>query len=259
MRVESLACPKCGAPLHLEAGQALIVCLYCNSMVRAVGTPPVGTPPVGTPAPANAPAPLEVERELPEADLEAVKKMLAAGQRAEALAAYQRLTGAEAAEAQATLDQLGRQLTAATLLRQMLSPFGVGIVLASLAGLGVAVGGAAAGWLDIWLALGLGAFALFQLAVAARATVNTLRYLSAPVAEAVTLKLAPIGVFERAGGDIHAFRVWLEVRPAGEAPFRAEIQLPVRESNLARAREGAVLRVKYFPGDPASVIFFEKS
>lgn len=242
IRPEALSCPKCGAPLHLEAGQTLAVCLYCNSTVRV-----------------QAPAQASVDRALAGADLEAVKKLLAAGRRAEALAAYRQMTGADQAEAEAAVENLGRQVTAAVLYRQLLRPLGIGIFLALTVVLAAALGGWLAGWLNPWLALAVGMLAAWQWVFFIGPLVRTVRYWRAPVAEAVTLKLAPIGVFQRAGEDVHAFRVWLEVRPAGGAPFRAEIQLPVRESNLARAREGALLRVKYFPGDPASVIFYEKT
>ncbi|MBL8058580.1 MAG: hypothetical protein JNK29_17885 [Anaerolineales bacterium] len=247
MPLESLSCPKCGAPLHLEAGQTLTVCLYCNSTVRV--------PAAGAAAPTAA----VVERALPEADLEAVKKLLGTGRRAEALAAYRQMTGADAAETEAAVENLGRQLTAAVLYRQLLRPVGLVLFLAFTLLLAAVIGGWLAGWLNPWVALVVGALAAWQWVFFLGPLVRTVRYWRAPIAEAVTLKLAPIGVFKRSGEDIFAFRVWLEVRPAAGAPFRAEIQLPVRESNLARARAGAVLRVKSFPGDPASVLFHEKA
>lgn len=249
MRLETLNCPKCGAPLHPEAGQTLTLCLYCNSAVRMAAAP----------AAAGTAASPTVEQELPAEDLEAVKKLMLAGRRAEALAAYRQMTGADEAAAAAVVENLGRQLTAATLYRQLLRPVGFVIVAALAAGLVLVAAGWLIGWLNAWLALGLAALLLWQLVFFFPPLVRTMRYWGASLAEAVTLKLAPIGVFKKSGEDIFAFRVWLEVRPAEGAPFRAEIQLPVRESNLERAREGARLRVKYFPGDPDSVIFFERA
>ena len=34
MRIESLDCPQCGAPLALKPGQTLAACVYCNATVR---------------------------------------------------------------------------------------------------------------------------------------------------------------------------------------------------------------------------------
>jgi hypothetical protein len=87
------------------------------------------------------------------------------------------------------------------------------------------------------------------------AVITTLRFLGAPVAPATTLKLAPVGTTRIGGQKVHTLIALLEVRPAQGQPFQAEMLVPVRDQNLARARAGEILRVKYLPGDPPRLIY----
>lgn len=244
-RIESLACPGCGAPLHPEAGRTLTVCLYCGATVRVQ-------------LPDEAPTQLAVERQLAPADLEAVRQELAAGRPDAARALYRQLTGAEEVEALAAVEDLGRQAALTVVFRQLLNPLGLALSVAGVVGLVAALAGWGAGWLPNWLALLVGGAAALHLAFMARPALTTLRYLPAPIAPAVIVKLAPIGTLQQAGDDVFTFRALLEVRPETAAAFQAEIPLAVREASLAKARAGATVRVKYFPGDPGSVIFFDR-
>ncbi len=244
-RIEALACPGCGAPLHPQAGRTLTVCLYCGATVRVQLLD-------------EAPAQLAVERQLAPADLETVRKQLAAGRSDSAQALYRQLTGADEAEALAAIEDLGRQAALTVIFRQLLNPLGLLLGLAGLAGLGLALAGWGSGWLPGWLALLVGGAAALHLTFMARPMLTTLRYLPAPIAPAMILKLAPIGTLKQAGADVYTFRALLEVQPETAAAFQAEIPLAVRETSLAKARAGATVRVKYFPGDPESVIFYDR-
>jgi hypothetical protein len=47
----------------------------------------------------------------------------------------------------------------------------------------------------------------------------------------------------------------LEVMPEDEPSFHAQVIVPVLEENQERAKKGAMVQVKYLPGDAESVIF----
>ncbi|MEI8258440.1 MAG: hypothetical protein WCJ30_22415, partial [Deltaproteobacteria bacterium] len=87
-----------------------------------------------------------------------------------------------------------------------------------------------------------------------KAALRTVRYLSASAGTATILRHAVIG---RANGVV-SYRLLLEVRDPSGATFRAEKPFPVAEANVSRITEGRQFRVKYFAGDPSSVVFAGK-
>jgi hypothetical protein len=247
MMVTSLHCPNCGAPLPPKVQSGLAVCLYCNATVRI--QPDEATSPETI---ATVEARLDAER------MAEIKQMLLAGHRSEALQCYQQLTGAGDVDAEQAVGDLGRQLTVDIVRHQNLTPYGVlMVILWAVVFIGAGAAGLA-GRLHPLLAILATVFAGWNLFFYYPAVRTTLRYMGAPVALANTLKLAPIGQFYLRGRTVHAFKVWLEVRPKAGQPFQAEMILPVREKNLPRAREGEVIQVKYLPNRPGQVIYFQK-
>jgi len=241
MSIETLNCPNCAAPLHPQPGQPLTICLYCNSTIRLNLSAAQSTAAVET----------SIQPEV----MEQVRQLMMSGRRAEAAQMYQQKTGTSAQDAQAAVNDLGKQITFSTIQRQQLTPYGIVFVLVSALLLGVSAIGWVTGRLHPLIAVALTGFALLQFAVFGRSLLTTLKFLGARTAPATTLKLAPIGVTKLRDTTVHSFKVLLEVRPETGQPFRAEILLPVRSENLSRAQPGAVIRVKYLPNDPGSVIF----
>jgi uncharacterized Zn finger protein (UPF0148 family) len=240
MPLQGLNCPNCGAPLA-DSRSGVQLCIYCNTFVRV--------------PPAAEPGPVTVEKTVSDEALAPIKQLLAAGSRDEAVQRYRELAGCTLEEAQAALDTLARQLAFATIASQQLTRFGVLVVVLSVLALAAALAGWAAGTLHPLIALLFAAFAALQLFVFSNGILATLRYARAPRAQAETLHFVRIGQVALRNQRVTVFRVWLEVRPAGAPPFRTEITLPVREAHLANLHEGAMLQVKYLPGDPSSVIF----
>jgi hypothetical protein len=240
--LQALNCPNCAAPLQVEANQTLALCLYCNTSVRI------------TYAAGHQPQP-EADTTISPDTIEQVKQLLLAGRQPEALLLYREKTGTGEAEAVQTIRNLGRQVTAHIVTGQQLSYFGVLLVtlaiLALLGGLGAVISGV----LPPISALVLLPPGLFILFIYSRATVASLRYARAQTAPAAVLRIAPIGQFTSSNGEIHTFRLLLEVRPNSAPPFQAQMNLPVRASGLNKLHQNTILEVKYLPDDPNSVIF----
>jgi hypothetical protein len=239
--VEALNCPKCGAPMPMPAGGDLWLCVYCASIVRVV------------PGPAAAQATVAGEA-APEA-MAQIKQLLLSGRAAEAEEHYRRVTGADPAQAQAAVKQLQQQLSVNIMRRQQLTAYGW--IVVGLAAMGVAASACAglAGALAPHWAIGLALFPASLFLVFGPGLLTSLRYLTARAARAIVLNTTHLGRLPARGGEIHAYRVLVEVQPGGAQPFRAELMMPVRQQSLAHLRPGTVLQVKYRPGDPDSVIF----
>lgn len=241
--IESINCPKCSAPLPSDLKTGVAVCLYCNSSIRVQmdGTETTAT----------------LETSLDEKELAEVKRLLMTGSRSDAVERYKAFTGVADAEAAETVAGIARQLVYNTVRNQQLNIFGWLLVAAWLVLLVAAVIAGLSGQLSAILALVVIAFAAFNLYFFIPSIRTSLEFANAPSAPATTLMLAPIGVMPARNERIHTFRVLLEVQPENEAPFRAEMILPVREANLSRAVPGAVIHVKYLR-NPVRLIFHKQ-
>ncbi len=241
--LESIDCPNCGAPLPADLKSGVTACLYCNSSIRVTLD--------------DEQTNVTVEKTLDEKELAEVKRLLLAGQRSAAVEHYRQSTGADEEEAAEIVDGIASQLTAYTARGQQLTGLGWVLVAAwSILLVGAVVFGIT-GNIHPLLALVMIAFGGINLNYFIPSIRTTLQFARAPIASAVTLKLAPIGVMPLRKENIHTFRAWLEVQPKDEPPFRAEMIIPVREANLSRAVPGTEIYVKYLK-DPVRLIFHQR-
>lgn len=232
-----LLCAQCGAPLPVSAGDAFLLCVYCNTAHRL--TAPHGE----VRAESSAVAKVEVAR---------VRDLIGRGRREEAIAVYLRAAACSRAEAEAVIAAWGAQLARATPMRGILSGLGWAIVLAALSLLG---GGAAALATDSTTApvavptvvVGL-SFTLLFVAPLFR----TLRYLFAARGTATIVRHALIG---RATASV-VHRMLIDVQGSSGPSFRTEVTMHARAN--AKVFAGRRFRVKYFVGRPSSVIFTGK-
>ncbi|MCI0520584.1 MAG: zinc ribbon domain-containing protein, partial [Chloroflexi bacterium] len=185
---DALNCPNCGAPLHPQARSPLALCLYCGSSMR------LQVEESGSPV---------VDATLDEKELAALKQLLLDGGREEAVRLYVQMSGADETAARMAVSDLGRQISLDIIRSQNLTPYGVlmvalwtALLLASLAAAGLRR-------LHPLIALALAAYAGFNLSFFLPALRTSLRYLRAPVARAVTLKLAPVGMARLGGKQVH--------------------------------------------------------
>lgn len=241
---DALNCPNCGAPLRPSLHSPLALCLYCGSSVRLQAD--------------ESSSPV-VDATLDENELARLKQLLLDGGREEAVRLYVQMSGADETAARMAVSGLGRQISLDIIRSQNLTPYGAWMVTLWSLLLLASLAAAALQRLHLLVALALAAYAGFNMALFLPALRTSLRYLRAPVAPAVTLKLSPVGVARLGGKKVHTLLALLEVQPRQGEPFQAEMLLPVREQNLGRAAPGAVLQVKYLPGDPPRVIYYGHS
>lgn len=243
MKLISLNCPNCGAPLQIQQQQTQTVCLYCSSTLRLQTSAAVPQ--------------ARVETTLTAEDMEQLKQLLLSGQRDEAARWYQQQSGVSLTDTQEMLDDLVRQISLKTILRQPLSTFGmVLVVVCSVAVVIVTVAGVR-GLLHPWIALGVVGYALIQLKILAPALLKTLKFWPAKIAPARVIRFAPIGSTQFRGTEVHTFKVLVEVQPYQNHPFEAEMYMPVRAKNLSRFHKDTVFQVKYLASNPPQLIFHQ--
>ncbi|MBL8057300.1 MAG: hypothetical protein JNK29_11405 [Anaerolineales bacterium] len=228
--VRGWACPSCGAPLPLAAGQPQALCLYCGAtVVREAG----------------GSAPPQVTVELAPDVLARLRQLLLDERPLEAIRLYQQRAGIDEAQAAQVLAGVIRDLTSRAWRQQPLSQSGFAIVMAvDTACLAAILWGALTG--QMWaVGLGLAVTVGFGLALAG-ALVARIKQLTGRPAPAVVRRLARLGDITLRGQaePVPVTRLGLEVRPAGGAPFAAECNAILRPSTLARVRPGTVLEVK---------------
>ncbi len=237
MPVETLSCPNCGAPLRQSKENHPWFCVYCNSLIHVQPDAPRAS--------------------LDSVEMGAIKQLLISGQRERAVERFQKISDLGIPEAQEAIDQMAADFSIHTLYHQQLTPGGIAIVSISLIVLLAALLGWGLGRLNPWLALLGVAFAGFLLLVYGRGALTTLRYINAPIAPAATLHFTPIGAAQIGRKRLHTYLIVLEVRPKDAPPFQAQAVIPVRDENIDRVRQGAVIQVKYLPGKPGSVIYHQ--
>lgn len=245
MRLKSLNCPNCLAPLDFSPGQTLCICLYCNSTIRIQQD---------TAQPQDK-AQVTAVTEITTADMAHIRELLLAGQTETAVQRYQQLSGSSQSEAQAAITTLSNQISFSTFRQQQLSMGGFVIFGLCVVGLIWAIVGGFAGTMHPGIVMVIAAFALLNLLLFGKGFVATLRYLRADKGAATVLFLTRIGDTKTGRRTFHVFRVILAVQPKTGSTFQAEMLLPVRDKSVSTLHQGTRFEVKFFPGDETSLLF----
>lgn len=241
MRLESLNCPNCHAPLDYSPGQTLCICLYCNSTIRIHHD---------TPQPEAT-----ADTTVSERDMAEIKELVLAGQAATAVQRYQQIARCSQSEAQAAITTLSNQISFSTLRQQQLSRGGLIFFVILLVGLAWALVAGLAGQLHPVIAIVLTAFALLYIALFGKGFLVSLRYLRAANGVATVQHFTRISSSQTGRRTFHIFRIIVEVQPETGSPFQTEMLLPVRDRSVDKLHQGTRFGVKFLPGDENSVIF----
>lgn len=237
VQIEALTCPTCGAPVSIRGTDTLTLCIYCNGALRIH-------------RPAAGPTELAADMSLSRDATARIKDLITVGKRAEAVALHQAETHCDRVTSEAAIDAYVTRIVTDSIFSSTLNGVGIAMYLGAFAlvvgGIALGVSGTAPWFVAVVLAVfgGLHLLALWKVAL------RTVRYLSASAGTATILRHAVIG---RAKGVV-SYRLLLEVRDSSGATFRAEKTLPVPEARVSRITEGRQFRVKYFAGDPSSVV-----
>lgn len=237
LRVETLRCGNCGAPLGVPSARGFSVCIYCAAVSRVSSD--------------GSTLEAQPEKTVTPEQLEEIRSLLLAGEKARAVARYAELTGADPSEAEEVVGSMRSSLEARVLFSRPLNAGGVLVTVGVLAGL------SAVGWLaltDVWprFALYIAVVVFLFLWPFWLGLVTTVRYLGAKSAPARVVRSVDAGLMK--GGKAHIYKLLIDVAPSGETPFKAEVVVPVRKTNLDFVKPGAAVKARYFASDPTRVL-----
>jgi len=235
-------CPNCSAPLTDQAGRRYWSCAYCHSLIAV---------------PAEGGAAATVEKTISDAGIAPVKALLAEGNRAEAVAAYQRLAGVSPEDAAAVIETMMRQYAYGVVTRQPLNDWGIGFLALCALALPLSLIAWAQRMVHPVIGLAVAVFALLNLLAFSRAIVTMLRYWSAPSAKAVVQRSTEISKTPIGRRIVHTLKVLVEVRPTEGASFQDSLIVALRAENLEKIREGSTIWVKYRPGVAGSLLVYD--
>lgn len=239
--MQALNCPNCGAPLTDQSSQKLWLCVYCHSLIRVPSDLALASP--------------TLEKTITDTEIDEVKELLAEGKREDALQVYQKVTGVTREEAEKAVETMTKEYAFGILRRQQLTGFGVLLVTLYALALGLSLLAWVRGVLHPVFAILISAFSAFNLFVFERAIRTSLQYFTAPRANATVRHYTHTGRTKMRGGEVHTFKVLLDVQPQQGQPFRDTLILPVGEKKLTRMQQGLIIQVKYLPGQPNSLLF----
>jgi hypothetical protein len=246
IRAESLHCPNCTAPLHLQNKQALVACLYCNSTIR------ITYQDMAQPAAATRP---DVSPEV----VDEVKRLLVLGQRLKAVDYYAQQAQVSEGDAAAVITTIQQSLGYAPPLNNMGLLMLIGYECIAL--LAIGAGGVLLLSGQLWLGAGLILLALFFAIVIAlglgRGLPGYLLLQRGEPALAVITKIWPIRSFPVRGRNpslAHLQRFLLEIHLPHQPVYQAEANGIVTETSLPRFQVGSRLSIKVSPTNPNHIV-----
>lgn len=243
IKLQTLSCPNCTAPLHPQEKQTLVACLYCNSTVRLSYT--------GQSQPAAATLP-HISPDV----VDEVKRLLILGLRVQAMAYYAqeaRISEGDAAAAIATIHQ---SIAYAPPLSNAGFLIFVGLELISLIGLGAAL---IFFWRDaFYVGISLSVVAmvisLLNFLAFSRGLPGWWLTLRGQSAQAVIEKVWPIRSFAVRGQNAYLQRFLLEIHSPQQTSYQAEANGFVSDQSQPQFRPGSRLNIKISPDNPRHIV-----
>lgn len=244
MRIESLDCPNCGAPLPLKAAQTLAACVYCNSTIRI-------TPAGAGGAPAAAVRAAEVGPEV----IDEIKRLLLTGKHFPAVEYYARQAGVDHGAADTAVKAIEKTIAyyPPLTVRGLVMLLALDVVYT--AGL---LGGA---WLiyreqylvGIALVLVCAFLTLGNVLVLSRGMRG---FLTAQRGQPALAEIRKVWIISQHEARVpyELMRLLLEVRPAGRERYTTEANCFVTAPSKPKFQAGRTIQVKYDPAEPRRVV-----
>ena len=244
IKLQTLSCPNCTAPLHPQEKQTLVACLYCNSTIRLSYA--------GQSQPAAATMP-NISPDV----VDEVKRLLILGLRTKAVTYYANAVEVSEADAAAAVATIHKSIAYAP----PLSRFGLFVLIVaifmSLAGLW-----AGARMLLSWrqpgteplIALVLIVFGLFNVFIFGRGLPGYLLEWRGQPAQATIAKSWPIRTFMVRGRNAYLRRFLLEIHLPQQPPYQTEANGVVSEESLPKFQIGSQVNVKVDPANRQRVV-----
>ena len=238
---QATPCPTCGAPLRLQGAGALsLVCHYCNTPLRITAERAEGAQTVA--------ADPTLSREA----IARIKELLMSGSRGAAVEMYAREAKCEPKAASDAIASWIDTEAFAAVQRARLNALGV---MATFVSVAVIVAGLVLGLqgeVPAWAAWTMGAVGLLLAFMTVPRFPRTVRYLGATKTTATIVRSAFVGPTTY---DKRFFHLLLQVREPSGATFEVERAMVFWPRQVGAITVGRVMRVKYFPGDPQSVVY----
>lgn len=245
MTIESMNCPKCGAPLSLLTNQKLVICVYCNSSLR-----------ISLEDPLHA-----IVSQLPEISpevIDEVKRLLVGGYSIKAVEYYRQQSGLEYSDTSSAVSALKKVIG----YQPPLNTIGILILIAWLL-LGIA--GVVGGIVLLVNQQFLTAIILIMVAVFL-ALVNWLSLNSSLKAyllshrgipaEATILKCWQVKLIPVKGEESPTalLRLLLEIHPSEQPIYQTEANCLVSTLAASKFQVGSIIRVKFDVRNPKKIV-----
>lgn len=238
--LEALKCPTCGGPVRVAATETITICLYCNGALK-IARPEAGD------------ARVEVDASIPEATIATIKDLVLHGKKVEAATLYRETAKCDQAAADAAIASYVTSAVADVIMSGTFNAIGMLLYPMSFVVFGAGIylhHRTESDPLKV-LSFVLIAFGVLNVIVLTKGALRTIRYFSATRGEATILRHALIGK----NGDVSSFMMLLQVREPSGATFETEVAFPASKTGTEKVRVGRRFHVKYFPGNPKSVVF----
>ena len=244
IKLTSLTCPNCTAPLHLQDKQTLVACLYCNSTIR------VSQWEQARPAAATLP---NISPDV----VDEVKRLLILGLRTKAVTYYANAVEISEADAAAAVATIHKSIAYAP----PLSRFGLYMLIVAIF-ISLASLLAGARMLLSWrqpgteplIALFLIVFGLFNVFIFGRGLPGYLLEWRGQPAQATIVKSWPIRTFIVRGRNAYLRRFLLEIHLPHQPPYQTEANGVVAETSLRKFQIGSPVNVKVDPANRQRVV-----
>lgn len=246
IKLITLSCPNCTAPLHPQTHQTVVACLYCNSTIR------LSYEEQARPAAATL-------TNVPPEVVDEVKRLLILGQREQAVRYYAHKAGISEYDAAAAVATIYKSVADAP----PLSRVGLGILLVAmfvslagfLAGIRLLFSGPGPyGDSDIGVAFLLIVFGLVHVFIFARGLPGHLLEWRGQPAQACIVKSWPIRTYVVRGRNAYQRRFLLEIRLPQHPPYQTEANGIVSEPSLRKFQIGSLVNVKVDPANRQRVV-----
>ncbi len=243
IRAETLQCPNCTAPLHLQNKQTLVACLYCNSTVH------ITYKDMAQPAAATRP---DVSPEV----VDEVKRLLVLGLRTKAIEYYARKAQVSEGDAAAAVATLHASLGYAPPLSNLGLLMLMGLLLLSLAGVlaGMILLLTGQTLLGGGVTLAAILFAGLNTLAFGRGLPGYLLLQRGQPAQAVIKKIWPIRTFAVRGQQAQLQRFLLEIHLPQQPVYQAEANGIVSAQSQPKFLPESRLSVKVDPTNRQNIV-----
>lgn len=244
IKLITLSCPNCTAPLHPQTNQTIVACLYCNSTIRLSYEEQA------------RPAAATLTNNPPEV-VDEVKRLLILGLRVKAVEYYAHKAGISEYDAAAAVATIYKSIAYAP----PLSRFGLWVLITamfvSLAGLLAGVrllfsGRGPYGGIEV--ALLLIVFGLVHVFIFGRGLPGYLLEWRGQPAQARIVKSWPIRTYVVRGRNAYQRRFLLEIRLPQHPPYQTEANGVISEPSLRKFQIGSLVNVKVDPANRQRVV-----